>query len=41
GGCTAGNGLSGISMGSLASLAATATFFGTAIAFSFLIKAVI
>jgi uncharacterized protein len=41
GGCTAGNGLSGISMGSLASLAATATFFGTAIAVSFLIKAVI
>jgi uncharacterized membrane protein YedE/YeeE len=41
GGCTAGNGLSGVSMGSLTSLAATATFFGTAIAVSFLIKAVI
>jgi uncharacterized membrane protein YedE/YeeE len=39
GGCTSGNGLSGLSMTSLASLAATATFFGTAIAVSFLIKA--
>jgi len=41
GGCTSGNGLSGVSMTSLASVAATATFFGTAIAVSFLIKAVI
>jgi uncharacterized membrane protein YedE/YeeE len=40
-GCTAGNGLSGSAMGSLASLAATATFFATAIAVSFLIEAVI
>ena len=40
-GCTAGNGLSGTAMGSPASLVATATFFGTAIAMSFLIKAVI
>jgi uncharacterized membrane protein YedE/YeeE len=41
GGCTSGNGLSGVSMTSVASLAATATFFATAIAVSFLIKAVI
>jgi len=41
GGCTSGNGLSGTAMLSPASLAATATFFGTAIAVSFLIKAVI
>jgi uncharacterized membrane protein YedE/YeeE len=41
GGCTSGNGLSGISMTSIASLAATATFFATAIGVSFLIKAVI
>ncbi len=41
GGCTSGNGLSGTSMASPASLAATATFFGTAIVVSFLIKAVI
>jgi uncharacterized membrane protein YedE/YeeE len=41
GGCTAGNGLSGSAMWSPASLAATATFFGTAIAVSFLIEAVI
>src|SRR3954447_26509142 len=40
GGCTSGNGLSGVSLTSLASLAATATFFATAIAVSFLIKAV-
>ena len=40
GGCTSGNGLSGTSMTSLASVAATATFFATAIAVSFLIKAV-
>jgi len=41
GGCTSGNGLSGTSMGSLASLVATVTFFATAIAVSFLIEAVI
>ena len=41
GGCTSGNGLSGTSMLSPASLVATATFFGTAIAVSFLIEAVI
>jgi uncharacterized protein len=40
-GCTSGNGLSGCSMGSPASLVATATFFSTAIAVSFLIEAVI
>jgi uncharacterized protein len=41
GGCTSGNGLSGTSMLSPAGLAATATFFGTAIVVSFLIEAVI
>lgn len=41
GGCTSGNGLSGNAMASPASLAATATFFGTAIVVSFLIKAAI
>src|SRR5581483_3382184 len=41
GGCTSGNGLSGVSILSRASLVATATFFGTAIAVSFLIKAVV
>jgi uncharacterized membrane protein YedE/YeeE len=41
GGCTSGNGLSGNAVVSPASLAATATFFGTAIAVSFLIEAVI
>jgi uncharacterized membrane protein YedE/YeeE len=41
GGCTSGNGLSGNAMTSLASLVATATFFATAIAASFLIEAVI
>ncbi len=41
GGCTSGNGLSGVSALSPASLVAEATFFGTAIAVSFLIKAVI
>jgi len=41
GGCTSGNGLSGTAMASPASLAATATFFATAIAMSFLIKALI
>lgn len=40
GGCTSGNGLSGSAMCAPSSLAATATFFGTAIAISFLIKAV-
>ncbi len=40
-GCTAGNGLSGSATGSLASLAATATFFATAIGVSFLTEAVI
>jgi uncharacterized membrane protein YedE/YeeE len=39
GGCTSGNGLTGTSMFSRASWAATATFFGTAIAVSFLIEA--
>ena len=39
GGCTSGNGLSGVSMNSVASIAATCTFFATAIAVSFLIKA--
>jgi uncharacterized membrane protein YedE/YeeE len=41
GGCTSGNGLGGCSAGSPASFAATATFMGTAIAASFLIKALI
>jgi len=41
GGCTSGNGLSGTSMTSPAALAATATFFATAIIVSFVIKAVI
>ncbi len=40
GGCTSGNGLGGCSQGSAASLAATATFMGTAIAVSFLLRAV-
>lgn len=40
GGCTSGNGLSGTAIVSYGALAATATFFGTAIAVSFLIKAV-
>ena len=39
GGCTSGNGLSGVSMNSAAALAATATFFGTAIVTSFVIEA--
>jgi hypothetical protein len=39
GGCTSGNGLSGTAMLSRASLAATATFFGTAIAVSFITRA--
>ena len=41
GGCTSGNGLSGTSALSPASLAATATFFGTAIVVSFIVKALI
>lgn len=41
GGCTSGNGLSGTAMLSRASLAATATFFATAIVVSFVIKAVV
>jgi uncharacterized membrane protein YedE/YeeE len=41
GGCTSGNGLSGVSALSPASLAATATFFGTAIVVSFIVKALI
>jgi uncharacterized protein len=40
GGCTSGNGLGGCSAGSTGSFAATATFMGTAIAVTFLIKAV-
>jgi uncharacterized protein len=40
GGCTSGNGLSGTSILSPAALAATATFFATGIAVSFLTKAV-
>src|SRR3954449_943601 len=39
GGCTSGNGLSGVSMNSVAAIAATATFFATAIAVSFVIEA--
>ena len=39
GGCTSGNGLSGNAILSPASLVATATFFGTAIAVSFLTEA--
>jgi uncharacterized membrane protein YedE/YeeE len=41
GGCTSGNGLSGTAILSPAALAATATFFGTAIVVTFLIEAVI
>lgn len=40
GGCTSGNGLSGTSMLSPACVAATATFFATAIAVSFITRAV-
>jgi uncharacterized membrane protein YedE/YeeE len=39
GGCTSGNGLSGTAMTSPAALAATATFFGTAIVVSFVTEA--
>jgi uncharacterized membrane protein YedE/YeeE len=41
GGCTSGNGLSGNAILSPASLVATATFFGTAIAVSFLIEVLV
>ena len=41
GGCTSGNGLSGVSVLSPAALAATGTFFAVAIVVSFAIKAVI
>jgi uncharacterized protein len=41
GGCTSGNGLSGNALVSPASLAATTTFFGTAIVVSFIIKGLI
>jgi uncharacterized membrane protein YedE/YeeE len=41
GGCTSGNGLSGVSLLSPAALVSTATFFATGIAVSFLIKALI
>jgi uncharacterized protein len=40
GGCTSGNGLGGCAQGSVASFSATATFMGTAIAATFLIRAV-
>ena len=40
GGCTSGNGLGGCSAGSTSSFAATATFMGTAIAVTFLIRVV-
>ena len=40
GGCTSGNGLGGCSAGSGASFAATATFMGTAIAVTFLIRVI-
>jgi uncharacterized membrane protein YedE/YeeE len=41
GGCTSGNGLSGNAILSPASLAATATFFGTAIAVTLLLQEVV
>jgi uncharacterized protein len=41
GGCTSGNGLSGVASLSPASLAATATFFATAIVVSVVVEAVI
>ena len=41
GGCTSGNGLTGTAMLSRASAVATATFFGTAIAVTFLIEGLI
>ena len=39
-GCTSGNGLGGCSSGSPASFAATATFMGTAIGLTYILKAV-
>ena len=41
GGCTSGNGLSGTAMLSPSALASTATFFGTAIVVSFVIKGIV
>jgi uncharacterized protein len=41
GGCTSGNGLSGTALLSPASLAATATFFGTAIVVTFITRAIV
>jgi uncharacterized membrane protein YedE/YeeE len=41
GGCTSGNGLSGMSMLSPAAIVSTATFFATAIGVTFMIEAVI
>jgi uncharacterized membrane protein YedE/YeeE len=41
GGCTSGNGLSGCSFGSPASFVATGTFMATAIATSFLLRALL
>jgi len=41
GGCTSGNGLSGNAILSRASMAATCTFFGTAIIVSFITKAIV
>jgi uncharacterized membrane protein YedE/YeeE len=41
GGCTSGNGLSGVSGLSPASMAATGTFFATAIIVTFIIKAIV
>ena len=41
GGCTSGNGLSGNAMLSPAALAATGTFFGTAIVVSFVTEALV
>jgi uncharacterized protein len=41
GGCTSGNGLSGVSSLSPASMAATGTFFATAIIVTFIIKVIV
>lgn len=41
GGCTSGNGLSGCSFGSLASLVATGTFMATAVGVAFLTRALL
>ncbi|HEY1596645.1 MAG TPA: hypothetical protein VGF74_14715 [Thermoleophilaceae bacterium] len=40
GGCTSGNGIGGCSAGSPASFAATATFMGTAVVASFVLRAI-